>query len=305
MVQRVSILVSTFNGAKYLSEQLDSLVAQTYKNKKIRVRDDGSTDESRQILAKYAEQYSCFRVEFGNYLGISQSFFSLLSLADKGSRYFAFCDQDDVWHADKIERAVTRLSGISSDTPAIYCSRLRYVGKDLSTLGESGMPRRGASFQNALVENVAIGCTMVMNRAARDLIAKSLPAQCVWHDWWCYLVVSAFGIVVYDEYPTIKYRLHGENNTGAAVSLWGQFRRRIRRFALKGREAFSIHAQAVEFAALFAGRLPASKLEILNRLVESKRSVFKRVGYALNPGVYRQSRLDGFLLRVFVILDRY
>ena len=305
MVHRVSILMSTFNGEDFLSEQLDSLVGQSYKDTEICVRDDGSSDDSRRILTGYASQYSGFRVEFGNNLGISGSYFRLLSMADQGSDYFAFCDQDDVWHADKIERAVTRLSGHSADKPAIYCSRLAYVGQDLSPLGDSRLPRRELSFQNALVENVAIGCTVVMNRAARDLIVKSLPSQCVWHDWWCYLVVSAFGVVVYDKCPTIKYRLHSENNTGAAVSLWGQFRRRARRFALKGHDAFSIHAQAVEFSAIFAGELPPAKLEILNRLLESRRSVLKRIGYALNPEVYRQSRLDGFLLRVLLLLDWY
>ena len=305
MGHRVSILMSTFNGGDFLSEQLDSLIGQSYKDTQIYVRDDGSSDDSRQILTRYASQYSGLRVEFGNNLGITRSYFRLLSEADQGSNYYAFCDQDDVWHADKIERAVTRLSGNLAHIPAIYCSRLAYVGRDLSPLGRSRLPRRGLSFQNALVENAAIGCTIVMNRAARDLIVKSLPSQCVMHDWWCYLVVSAFGVLVYDERPTIEYRLHGENNTGAAVSPWDQFRRRAHRFAVKGRDAFSIHAQAMEFSAIFAGRLPAGKLEILNRLVESRRSVLKRIGYALNPEVYRQSRLDGLLLRVLVLLYWY
>lgn len=305
MVHRVSILVSTFNGASFLSEQLDSLIGQSYKETEIYVRDDGSSDKSRQILARYASQYSGFRVEFGNNLGISESYFRLLSEADQKSDYFAFCDQDDVWHADKVERAVTRLSGNVADTPAIYCSRLEYVGQDLSPLGNSRLPRRGLSFQNALVENAAIGCTVVMNRAARDMIVKSLPTQSVWHDWWCYLVVSAFGVVIYDEHPTIEYRLHGENTVGAAVSLWDQVTRRASRFALKGRDAFSIHAQAVEFLTIFAGRLSAQKLRILNRLVESKQSFLKRMGYALNPEVYRQSRLDGLLLRALVLLGWY
>jgi len=305
MRQRVCILLSTFNGADFVSEQLDSLIGQSHRDLRIHVRDDGSSDESGQILARYARRNANFSVEFGSNLGASESYFRLLLAADSASDYFAFCDQDDVWHTDKIERAVTRLAGTSPDTPVIYCSRLQYVGQNLSPLSSSRLPHRGLSFQNALVENVAVGCTLVMNRAARELIIERLPSQCVMYDWWCYLVVSAFGIVVYDDVPTINYRLHMGNTIGAAVSVWGQFGRRARRFALKRRGAFSIHGQAAEFLNIFAERLPAREFEILSRFVESKRSIWRRIGYAVNPEVYRQSRLDGLLLRVLLLLDWY
>lgn len=305
MVPEVSVVLSSFNGARYLPEQLDSLVGQSYPNLVVQVRDDGSSDETGRVLERYAAKYPNIRVSFGQRLGIAGSFFHLLKHSGETSAYFAFCDQDDVWYLDKIERAVSRLSALDPGTPALYCSRLEYVNQELAHLKYSRIPERGLSFKNALVENIATGCSVVLNRAARDMIVKRLPLKCIMHDWWCYLVVSAFGDVIYDESAGVKYRLHGANDTGAAVSLREDFMRRMQRF-LRGRDsAFRIHAQAEGFAAIYREALADEKLEALERFLGSKRSVLARTLFALNPSVYRQSRLDDVLLRILIVANWY
>jgi len=306
MAAKVCILLSSYNGADYLAEQLDSLVGQTCTDIDIAVRDDGSTDGSLQILGKYADKYPYIHVESGQNIGVSESFMGLLSQANGESRYFAFCDQDDVWYPDKVERAIDKLSGVPPGEPAIYFSRLEYVDRNLEHSGYSRLPHRRFSFRNALVENSASGCTVVLNRTARDMIVARMPSpNSVLHDWWCFLVVSAFGTVIYDDRPGIKYRLHGKNETGAALSFVEDFMRRVRRLTRRKSDAFGVHVQAVEFARVFGQRLSEDRKEILARFIQSRQSVITRSRYAFRPDVYRQSKLDDFFLRVLLMLGWY
>lgn len=306
MALKVCVLVSTHNGEDYLAEQLDSLVCQTYPNIVIVVRDDGSTDSSPQILREYADEYPHIHVGFGQNIGISGSFMALLSQAHEHCQYFAFCDQDDVWYPDKLERAVFKHTDTPPGEPVIYFSRMEYVGRNLDHLKYSRLPRRRFSFRNALVENNASGCTIVLNRSARDMIVSRMPfPRCILHDWWCYLVVLAFGEAIYDEQPTIKYRLHDSNDTGAAISFMEDFMRRVRRLTRKRSDAFGIHVQAIEFSRVFRQQLSDDKKGILDRFVQSKCSFFMRCRYALHPDVYRQSKLDDIFLRALLVLGWY
>jgi glycosyltransferase involved in cell wall biosynthesis len=305
MSEKVSILLSSFNGARYLPEQLDSLVTQGYPKLQIHVRDDGSTDDTGAILRRYVERCPNVHATFGQRLGISGSFFHLLRYSGLDGQYFAFCDQDDVWYRGKIERAVASLSCVEPGVPALYCSRLEYVDQDLNHLGVSRIPRREPGFGNALVENCATGCTLVLNRSARDLIVERLPDNVVWHDWWCYLVVSAFGRVLFDPKPGLKYRLHAENDTGAGVSFREELVRRLRRLWLPVSSFLRSHAQAQEFQRLYTDLLDPHKRRILDRFVYGRNSLPARFRLAVCPDVYRQARMDDILLRMFILAGRY
>lgn len=305
MAEKVSVILSSFNGAQYLPQQLDSLVGQSYPDMTIQVRDDGSTDGTIGILKRYAENHGNIHLISGTRLGITGSFFYLLRHCGEESEYIAFCDQDDVWYQDKIERAVARLSALTSDLPALYCSRQEYVDHDLTHLRFSRVLRRPLSFRNALVENCATGCTVVLNRAAKDMITDCLPGGFVWHDWWCYLVVSAFGVVIHDQQPGLKYRLHSANDTGSAVSFAGELWRRMRRLCFNGRGFLKLYAQASEFHRLYGDRLGDVEGKLLEQFLASKTSTLARIRFALHPVVYRQKWLDNLLLRALIVLGWY
>jgi glycosyltransferase involved in cell wall biosynthesis len=304
MTTAVTVMLSTHNGERYLSAQLDSLLAQRNAHLLIDVRDDGSTDTTPEIIEQYAADHAGIRLVHGPRLGAAASFFELLKQANPRSAGFAFCDQDDVWYPDKMARAVHRLEAFG-DVPALYCSRLEYVDVDLRRIGFSRLPRRPLGFENALAENVAIGCTLVLNRPARALVLESLPAACVMHDWWCYLVIAAFGVVVYDDLPTVKYRQHGSNQIGAPSSAVHSLSRRIRRFLGRGPAAFEIHAQAQAFEAACGPRLDRGRAAVLDRFLASRVSPRSRIAYALVKDIYRQSRMDDLLLRALIVGDRY
>jgi glycosyltransferase involved in cell wall biosynthesis len=297
-------MLSTHNGERYLPSQLDSLLAQRGADVLIDVRDDGSKDASPDIIDQYACEHSRIRHRRGVRLGAAASFFDLLKHADRDSACFAFCDQDDVWYPDKIARAVDKLASIG-DVPALYCSRLEYVDADLNRVGFSRLPRRPLSFMNALAENVAIGCTMVLNNRARALVLESLPAACVMHDWWCYLTIAAFGVVVYDDQPMVKYRLHGSNEVGAPISPADNLSRRMRRFLARGHAGFNIHAQAQAFKTACGPRLGRPNAQVLDRFLASRLSLRSRVAYALSKDIYRQSKVDDLLLRALIVWNWY
>jgi glycosyltransferase involved in cell wall biosynthesis len=226
---RVAVLMSTYNGARHLEAQLDSLRAQEDIQVRVHVRDDGSTDGTIAVLNSYAAGWPNLAPPTqGPNLGPAASFLELLVTAPDEVDYYAFCDQDDVWLPDKLARAVEALSADAG--PALYCSNVTCVDDNLAVLGtprENGDPR----LQHLLFENIAYGCTTVMNRAARQAIATRPPERgVIMHDWWCALVVAALGEVRYDPGSHILYRQHGGNTIGGHVNPFSQTLRQAELF---------------------------------------------------------------------------
>jgi glycosyltransferase involved in cell wall biosynthesis len=245
------------------------------------VRDDGSTDGTMEVLRSRG-----LEADRGEHVGFVRSFGALLARAE--ADYVAFCDQDDVWLPDKVSRAVARLEGVSG--PALYCGRLSVVDERLEPVALSPLPRRGLSFANALVESQAPGCTIVLNRAGRELVGE-LPAEAVSHDWWIYLVLSAFGEIVYDPQPAILFRKHDGQAFGIGVGTIDSWRAKLVR-------GTSVLPQVQAFAREYGDRLGEQERSILERFLRSG------VGARLRPDVYRQSRRDDALLRAKLILGR-
>ncbi len=303
MGRRVNILLPTYNGSRYLDALLESLALQTHPDVVISIRDDGSKDETRSLLSAWAVGRQNVRLRFGENIGAMPSFFDLLENGSALAEYFAFCDQDDVWLPDKVERAVSALSRCRSDEPAMYCSRVEYVNERLEHLGYSRVPRR-PSFPNALVENITTGCTTVLNRRARDLICGRLPRKALPHDWWCYLVVSAIGKVIYDERPSIRYRQHATNLTGGTPSLWELSRRRLIRLINQVRGKRFLSDQAVEFLRCFGDLLDPQNKKVLDRFLCVRGSLRERVFYNAFMDVWRQSWSDTMILRLLILMGR-
>ncbi len=208
---KVNVLMSTYNGVKYLPEQLNSLATQDYRNLVVHIRDDCSNDNTFDIAADYCRQRKKWNVRKGAHLGVFGSFMDLLRHADSTATYFAFCDQDDIWLSDKVSRAVSFLERHrNSYRPLLYCSRVHLVDSSLRSIGATRIPSN-ISFENAVVENVATGCTIVIDRKARDLLLERIPDNLTFHDWWAYLVISVFGTVIYDSEPRVLHRKHSGN----------------------------------------------------------------------------------------------
>lgn len=215
----VTILMAVHNGAAHLPAQLDSLVAQTHARWTLVASDDGSADDSRAILHRFArEQAGRHRVQIvdGPKQGFARNFLSLLARADL-SGPVALSDQDDIWFPDRLARALAQLSALPLGRPALYCSRRMIWWPDQDRRRPSRAYPRAPGFANALVENIAPGNTIVLNDAAlalaRDTAALALDVP--FHDWWLYLLVSGVGgMVIHDPEPGLLYRQHGRNVLG-------------------------------------------------------------------------------------------
>jgi glycosyltransferase involved in cell wall biosynthesis len=260
---RVQVLLSTYNGQKYLKELMDSVLNQDVPDLEVLVRDDGSTDETLRILEKYSGLKNV-QILPGKNLGVVRSFFTLLEISSPDAEYIAFCDQDDVWKEDKVSRAISILEKHGNNVPAMYCSRLTLADENLKILGFSRIPGQELAFGNALVQNVATGCTIIINNAARQLILKKLPSAAMIHDWWIYQVVSAFGKVIYDVESRILYRQHSANVIGEKSGLLAKWIKRVGRFLKYVRTPF-VTTQAKEFSKIYGESLPVDKKIILDR----------------------------------------
>ncbi len=187
----------------------------------------------------------------------------------------------------------------------MYCSRAMLVDENLESIGYSKIPGRGPSFENALVENIAIGCTTVLNSLARDIILISLPRpnSIVMHDWWAYMTVSALGQVFYDVETRTLYRQHSGNVVGLRDSILEEGVKKIKRFIKYGRVPL-LTTQAREFREIHGELLSPDKKMILDRFVDKRNNLGRRIHYALRGETHRQTWLDNIIYRTLVVLNR-
>lgn len=311
-MKKLQILMSTYNGERYLSEQLDSLLSQTLtKNNNymvtILVRDDGSSDGTCDILNKYADEYEEIRYVKGENKGVIESFFSLVDLSDFDADYLAFCDQDDVWMPEKIERAVEKIEAeekkSGEDKPILYCGRPLLTDANLNpieTVLYTGKVR--ASFGNALLENVVYGCTSMANRGLINLLRMGHPEFTIMHDRWCYLMASCFGKVIFDENSYICYRQHGVNTVGVKKNRYREFRERLSKFKKTKHE---ISRQAQSFLAFCEKNkllIPEQKKTWLLDVAKMPKSVKARIKVMKNPNLYRLRAGDQAVFKILILI---
>ena len=302
---QVDILLATYNGSEFIEDQLNSIEEQTHKNWRIWASDDGSTDGTIEILEKWALKLGSTRLIIlkGPGKGFVKNFQFLISNSNLNGSYIAFCDQDDVWMNDKLERAINFLYKIDKNVPALYCSRTEIIdinGHKTNRL--SPLFNRKTSFDNALVQSIAGGNTMVLNNSARNLMAKYSKLRPVSHDWWAYLIVTGVsGNIIYDHNPSIYYRQHENNIIGENKSLISRFNRF--KFLMNGGfyDWNNINISCLEFACHSLTDENNKKLNDF-KLIRSC-GFFKRFMRALNNSFYRQTRIGnigliiGFLMK--------
>ncbi len=246
----VAILLSTRNGAPFIGQQLDSLLGQSHEDWQIFWRDDGSADDTQALMHDFAGHAGAGRVvdlnDNAGHVGITASFLSLLRRAPRG-RVMAFADQDDVWLPDKLARGVAALRAMPADRPGLYCARQSLVRADLSPIRLSAPVAGPLGFPHSMTQNVATGCTVMLNPDAAALVADAREPDQTLHDWWSYLIVTAAGgAVVADATPTVLYRQHANNAVGVPLSptrrLWAALRRGPHVFM----RTFRAHMEALE-----------------------------------------------------------
>lgn len=301
------ILLSTFNGNAFLHAQLDSLLQQTHSDWVLYWRDDGSSDATKTVMLEFAARVGPGRcVEVlgppGN-VGPAASFHALLRAVSDGlARHdaVAFADQDDVWLPNKLQRGVEGLRRVPADCVALYCARQIVVDSDLKQIRLSVKGSLDGVFPAALAQNVATGCTLMLNVAAARLVADSTPSTATQHDWWCYLAVTAAGgLLIQDPEPVVLYRQHGANAVGAPLSMAHRavcvMKRGPQGFMRVLRQNVSALAAQPD---LMTGRARAEVLLLQNAL---QGGMARRISALRLAGLVRQNWVETMVFRAWFI----
>ena len=260
----IDILLSAYNGEEYLPELLSSLEGQSWRDFRVLARSDGSTDGTFSLLREQSERDSRFTAMDGTPSGSpTGGFFALLPLSD--GEYTMFCDQDDVWHTDKVEKTLhvmrTAEEYLGKDTPLLVHTDLRVVDAEMNTLSGSMMQSQQlcpgeADLRRLLCQSLITGCTVMINAPLRKLLLSAVPEHCIIYDWWMSLVAAAFGRVLYLNEATVDYRQHGENQVGAKnVKSFAYLRKQLFNASAQRRILWESFDQAAELAACFSERL--------------------------------------------------
>lgn len=292
----VHILLACYQGSAYIRAQLDSIAAQTHANWSLTISDDGSTDDTLALCREFARLHPqrSIRIIDGPRKRSTANFFHLMQevVTLDENDLFAFCDQDDVWHPNKLERAVEALSRLKAPAsqPLLYGGRTQQVNEELKPLGFSPLPRKALGFGNALLQNVASGNTMVFNNALLQLLRRVQPSHAVWHDWTAYLAVtSCGGQMWFDPEPSVLYRQHPSNLVGAQ----DRSRDKLQRLRLiaKGcyREWGDKTEKIMQDLAPHMSESAKHQLQVFQHM-RQETSAWRRLRAGWHSGLWRQSR---------------
>jgi glycosyltransferase involved in cell wall biosynthesis len=300
---KVNILLSTFNGVRFLPEQLDSLLRQDYPNISIYVRDDGSTDGTVELLQEYEMRCSYITLIKGENLGVRHSFFELAYNCGNEGELYAFCDQDDVWSSSKITRSVEVIHSSSNVSMALYCSRLDIVDQELRSIKLSRVPHY-IGFKHAVVDSMVYGCSAMFGHGIKQLFLQANPDHMLMHDWWIYLIAATFGDVIYDIQPQVLYRQHGKNVSGYAKGIGWRLKFWIKNVVerlLRDRRNIDFLHQAEHFINTYD--VPSEARLVVEDLLSIKNSVnfSSRIRYAFDSHLMGNDPIYNLALKLMIL----
>ena len=289
--KKVAVIMSTYNGERFIREQLDSILNQTYKNIEIVVRDDGSTDKTVEIIKEYQKSNKNIELHEGKNLGFVKSFFELLKLAD--ADYYSYADQDDIWLENKIELAVNCLNNLDDTKPNMAFGNSDYYDENMNFIGH-GEKNRKYSFLSALFSCVSQGMTMTVNKKTRDMIIESMPKTCFFHDWWTYLLCVGLGNVAYSNVTTVKYRRRKENATSEGQGYFRLIVWRIKNLLVNDGMR-DIKQQMLNFKNYYYYDLSDKNKKIIDLFANENYSFLNMVKKAFYPKRIRRNLIDDFI----------
>lgn len=307
-MEKVDILLATYNGEKFISQQIDSILSQTYSNFRLLISDDCSTDGTRKILQEYKAKDSRIELFFqGKNLGVIKNFEYLLKKVE--NKFYMLSDQDDIWKENKIQRSIEKI--INSESDLVY-SDLEVVDENLNVIYESYWKLKGIyrkikkynNFNALYLNNFITGCTLI---SKKEFIKYILPlpeeSKFVLHDYWISLVVSQKGKISYIEEPLIKYRQHKNNKIGSkkqsdTLKSIDEIRELFIRVKKEHFKVFIKNEQIFEDEKI--KKLNKKALSYYEMLNEKKNVNFK--GWILFFKLYKYEKVS-YMIQNFVILN--
>lgn len=295
----ISILFCSYNGERYLREQLDSIVNQTHENWTLYVSDDGSSDDTLNIFADYKKKLPEGKLVIinGPRKGFAANFLSLIKNKNISSPWYAFSDQDDIWLNTKLEHALAAVQRVEkqANRPILYGGRTTLVDENKNIIGQSAAFKGEFKLQNALLQSYSGGNTMLFNDVLKktlELLPEQIPI--VSHDWYLYLICSAFGgCIIYDTEPQILYRQHGNNIVGGNQGLNSKLERLKLLYQGQFAEWNKVNELSLKF---YYDLLPPENQELISTYFTCRdKKLFARMHSLIRCRVYRQSFIETVL----------
>lgn len=306
-MNKAAVLMSTYNGEKYLREQIDSILAQEEVEIHLYIRDDGSKDSSLEIIHRYLSEHFNITLINGSNIGVGNSFMTILKSAGSTCDFYCFADQDDIWMPNKLRMAIKQLS--ASNIPQCYCSNQALVDKDGNPLGIRHKNPVHTNYMQVLCNNCMTGCTMVWNRRLQEILIeeKRFPSHDLLkkriHDVWVAMVAATVGEVCYDNHAYIYYRQHEDNVVGVkdaiAVKEWV---RKMNHAELRNGRSVLAYEIVTKFRDLIGSK------KILNRLeayANYRNSISKKVNLLHDLEICEYSGESHFMLRIKILLNLF
>lgn len=294
---KVAVILSTYNGEKFIKEQIDSILNQTYKDFDLILRDDGSKDSTVKIVEEYVNKNLNIKLIKEENVGFIKSFYKLLEIAE-GYEYYCFADQDDFWENDKLNLLVEELEKADSKTPNLVYSDSDYYDENMNFI-KKGHTNRKASFRNSLVECVSQGMTMMINKTARDIVIQKKSKNSIFHDQWCYMICSSLGEVKYVPKALVRYRRLNNSVTAEGRGIIAVFKWRIKKL-LVGGGLKKFKTQILDFKELFYDELDENKKDLLDLFTE-KYSLINAIKKCFYPKRFRRKILDEIIVRILFL----
>lgn len=287
----IDILMATYNGERYIEQQLESIINQSETNWRLLVRDDCSQDNTRQIIQRYQIKYPekiIFVPSTEPSGSAMNNFFQLLDYAE--NEYIMFADQDDVWKPDKIALTLKKMHEMEKqyrkETPLLVHTDLCVVDETLHTINQSifamqDMDYRRDKLNNLLVTNIVTGCTMLFNQSLLKMLNEK-PKTAVMHDLWIALVAAAFGEIGFVNKATILYRQHGTNVNGIKnVNSFNYVKEAINNISGISKSLDLHYRQAGEFLKIYKSNLSEEQIEVLTEYSEFRQKNWLQRGVVL------------------------
>ena len=275
-MEKIDILLATYNGSKYLHEQLDSILSQSYENINVIIRDDGSSDNTVMIIKEYEQKDNRVKLlsdNLGN-LGFVRNFEELMK--NSTSEYLMFSDQDDIWYNNKVETSYKRIKAIEEKNgkscPILVHTNSKIMNYETRTksLFISDCAKN-SSFENSFFNFFVQGSTMLINASLKR---EALPfsKEVYLHDRYLHLIAEFIGIRSYIDVPTMDYRQHSNNEIGSSVNVIDKIKNK-RYFNLKDRELliFLDNTYSAKLDEIKKEKMDAYKLIVNNNISRFKR----------------------------------
>ncbi len=305
---KVAVILAFYNGNKYLDEQLKSIFSQTHKNIKIFIFDDKSKDGINKSIYAFNNKLNnrISIIKRPQNIGYAKNFLYGMRDIDEKFDFYAFSDQDDIWEKNKIEIALKACNDKNNNNAKLFCSRTSYYNSDCTReLGSSKIHKRAPVFQNALVQNIVGGNTILINKKSRDILCDTLFSdEYTAHDWWSYQIISGVdGELIFSNEKTVRYRQHKTNLVGLNTSIKEKWKRLNYFFSGEYKKWCDLNIKNLYLNKNVISKDNLKTLNYFSKARDSK-NVFSKLRNFKKSGVFRQTYLENLILIFGLLLNK-